>query len=64
MWYVVIGFLVTVIVGVLVSFVYGLIRPKDKKLVDPNLFSPFVRRILPREIKEVSFDSFAKSSDF
>lgn len=53
MWYVVIGFFVTVIVGLIVSFVYGKIKPGNKKLVGAKLFSPWVRRILPREIKEV-----------
>lgn len=54
MWYVVIGFFVTVIVGLIVSFVYGKIQPGNKKQVGAKLFSPWVRRILPKEIKEVS----------
>jgi hypothetical protein len=54
MWYVVIGFFVTIIVGLVVSFVYSKIRPGHQKRVGANLFSPWVRRILPREIKEVS----------
>ncbi|CAB3384428.1 Hypothetical predicted protein [Cloeon dipterum] len=52
MWYVVIGFGVTVLFGVFVSFVYGKLVLKEVKLVEAKLFSPFIKRILPREFQE------------
>ncbi|XP_059469784.1 putative sodium-dependent multivitamin transporter [Neocloeon triangulifer] len=52
MWYVVIGFFVTLLVGIVVSFIYGKLFLKETQLVEANLFSPFIQRILPREFKE------------
>ncbi|XP_058129313.1 sodium-coupled monocarboxylate transporter 1-like [Anopheles ziemanni] len=45
LWYTMIGALVTIIVAVIVSFIVGANNPDD---MNPNLFSPFIQRILTR----------------
>ncbi|PSN51941.1 putative sodium-dependent multivitamin transporter [Blattella germanica] len=46
MWYVVIGFLVTVLVGVIVSHIVRLCSKKAQKQVNPDLFVPFIANYL------------------
>ncbi|KAF4516857.1 hypothetical protein B566_EDAN006251 [Ephemera danica] len=52
MYYVVIGFLVTLLVGLLVSVIRQKIRPLSLTSIDPDLYSPFIKRFVPvRHIK-------------
>lgn len=46
LWYPVIGFLTTVIVGIIVSFITG---PNKPSLMDPDLFSPVIQKFLHTE---------------
>ena len=49
MWYVVIGFVVTLFVGLLVSSIVTMYNKKQESVPDPDLFVPFVRRYLKKK---------------
>uniref|UniRef100_A0A182K1U7 Sodium/solute symporter n=1 Tax=Anopheles christyi TaxID=43041 RepID=A0A182K1U7_9DIPT len=45
LWYTIMGALITIIIAVIVSFIVGANKPDE---MNPNLFSPFIQRILVR----------------
>lgn len=52
MWYVVIGFLITVIVGLIVSWIKNLVDREEPKKMNPALFSPLISRHVKKHLGE------------
>nr|CAD7452229.1 unnamed protein product [Timema tahoe] len=48
MWYVLIGFFVTILIGLVVGWTYSMFFKTKPPPSDPNLFAPFVRRFVRR----------------
>lgn len=58
LWYPVIGVLTSVIIGIIVSFITG---PNNPRLMDPDLFSPVIRKYLHTEEDVIAKNKLVKS---
>ena len=51
MWYVVIGFLLSLLVGVIVSYIVNWYKKETVTVSNPDLFSPLVRGYIKKRYK-------------
>ncbi|GLH06851.1 Putative sodium-dependent multivitamin transporter [Gryllus bimaculatus] len=57
LWYIVLGFLITLFIGTIVSCLYNCYAKKIETDLNPDLFSPFVRKYVKRRQRKYQADT-------